>query len=937
MNRAVARHFFGVGAAVSLGGAAAIALQDLHLAPAVAVGLVGACLAMAALFALASWKAHALPPQTAVLGTAWAACLLVTGVAVASGFSIQSHSLGFIGLLVCLVAVLAGIRHAGAMTLYAGGVISALAAAESAGWLNGAATVAAAPPSDPIVSQWLLLGAGLGIGLILARVVNESYRAFAEREARFHALLKMAADRYWELDSDLRFVRADPTTSSILAITPDRCIGLRPWETPDQMGIAAAEQDRHKQDLYAHRAFARLRTCVRLESGAMRHLDVSGQPRFDMQGNFAGYWGVARDVSEEVFAEQALRHSQAILALLFENSPDCITLSDLDGGRYKMVNGGFTRLMGYAADEVVGRTTAELGVWHSAAARDAFIDAVRQHGQVREHRCVFVAKSGALIVMRVSASRCVIDAQECLIINAHDVTQSERTRMEYAAILQRASIGIAFTRDRQFATANPCFERMFGWDGGTLAGQAGRVVWPSDGDYADVSRLAGPLLELGQPVELERLMRRKDGSLFWCRLLAQALDPADPRAGGTIWIAEDVTERRHTEQALAAARDAAEAASRAKSAFLANTSHEIRTPLNGLLGMARLALQPGVEDGRRQQYLNHILDSAQNLAGIISDILDLSKVEAGRVDLEHISFGLRELLTSLHQAYLPLAEAKGLELTLQMDIDVPRDVIGDPLRVRQILSNFITNALKFTDRGQVRIDARRLAATRIRFDVVDTGPGIDERTQQRLFLPFSQADQSTTRRFGGTGLGLSISRELAHLMGGEVGLHSVPGAGSTFWAELPLTDTPADAAPGAAQAADISLLRGARILIAEDNPVNMLITVALLEQWGVHVTQAGDGDAAIEAVRRAALSDRPVDVVLMDMHMPKLSGYAAARDLRQEFSARQLPIIALTAAALVSERDEALQAGMCDFLTKPIDAERMLRTLARHLERVPAG
>ena len=936
LDRTVARQFFMVATWVCLCAAASLSLQELHLSAAMKHTLVGACLGVAALFGLASWKAHSVSAKWSVLGTAWAGCALVTLVTIGSGFGIQSHDLAFFGLLICLVAVLAGVRHALGMTVVAAAVITGLAVAEYEGWLQGGATVARAPLSDPVISQVLLLVAGLAVGLIVSRVARLSLAAYAEREERFRALLHMAVDHYWELDADLRFVQADPSARSVQGAPQGTRLGLRPWETVDRVGLAPDQQQQHFDDLIAHRPFARLRTCVRNAGGAPKYLDVSGQPRFDAQGVFLGYWGVARDVSDEVAAEQARRRSETMLSSLLDSSPDCITLTDLSSGRYLMVNQSNVRVTGYSVEEVVGRTSIELGIWHSQAERERLVEAVRTRGEVSGMRCVFVTKSGSRVTMLVSASRCIVDAQECLVINARDVTEDERARLEYAAILQRASIGIAFTRERVFASANPCFERMFGWECGSLAGQSGKVVWPADTDYAEIGRLAGPLLELGQPVELERPMKRKDGSLFWCRLLAQALDPTDARHGGTIWIAEDVTERHQAANALATAKEAAEAASRAKSAFLANTSHEIRTPLNGLLGMARLAIQAGADEPRRQQYLHHILESAQNLAGIISDILDLSKVEAGRIDLEQTPFDLREMLVSIHQAYQSIAAAKSLSLTLALDPDVPANVTGDPTRVRQILSNFITNALKFTDRGEVRIEAQRVGPDRVRLAVVDTGPGIAPEVQPRLFMPFSQADVSTTRRFGGTGLGLSICRELAGLMGGEVGLRSAPGAGSTFWAELPLPTALKSAPLQDAEVDNVSRLRGARVLIAEDNAVNMLITVALLEQWGMAVTQAGDGSAAIDEVRRAAHSGRPFHIVLMDMHMPRMSGYAAARVLRQEFGARELPIIALTAAALVSERDEALQAGMCDFLTKPIDADRMRRTLARHVAAVQA-
>ena len=930
-NAAVARHILLIGAVVCLGAAFVFSLHDRPLPPALRAGLVGTCLAMSALFGVARWKSNALAPKWAVLGTAWAGAALAMLLAVAGGHGIRSHSLGFFALLVCLVAVLARPRQALALASACAAALAGIAAAEAMGWLSGAASMAQAPLASPTIALALLLAAGLGIGLVVSRFAQAAHRDISEREQRFRSLLTIIADGYWELDAQLRFVPADDSVTSILGGLQAHRLGLRPWETPDKMGIAPEHQQRIFDDLRAHRSFAGLRICLQGQGERMQHLEVGGEPRFDAEGAFLGYWGVARDVTDEVVASDELQRSQAMLSLLFETSPDCVSLSEEVTGRFKIVNKSYQRVLGYSAAELLGHTAFELGVWHAPRQREELIEALAVDGQVSGRRCIFVTKTGERRTMLVSATRCLFEGRQCLIVNARDVTGEEQARLEYAAILQRASIGIAFTRDRKFASVNPCFERMLGWDTGTLAGQPGLVVWPSQAHYAEIGRVAGPLLEQGQSVDVERQLRRKDGSLFWARMLAQALDPRNTRDGGTIWIAEDVTERRQAEQALALARDDAEAANRAKSAFLANTSHEIRTPLNGLLGMARLATQPNLDETRRQTYLSHILDSAQNLAGIITDILDLSKIEAGRIDLEQVDFSLHETLSTLHQGYMSLAEAKGLLLSLDIDPALPRLVTGDSLRLRQVLSNFITNALKFTESGQVRIEASHVVGDRVRIAVVDTGPGIAQSVQQRLFQRFSQADESTTRRFGGTGLGLSICRELASLMGGEVGVRSEPGQGSTFWVELPLPASSMDAAPQDSQPGDLDKLRGARVLVAEDNPVNMLIVVAQLEQWGVEVVQAVDGGLAVDAVQRAAASGRPIDLVLMDVQMPQVSGYSAARRLRELFDTIRLPIIALTAAALLTERDAAEQAGMCDFLTKPIDAQRLRRTLARHL------
>jgi len=300
-----------------------------------------------------------------------------------------------------------------------------------------------------------------------------------------------------------------------------------------------------------------------------------------------------------------------------------------------------------------------------------------------------------------------------------------------------------------------------------------------------------------------------------------------------------------------------------------------------------------------------------------------------------MAFGLRDELRSMYHAYQALAETKGLQLELTIADVVPDSVRGDPVRVRQILANFVTNALKFTERGGVRIQAGMTVGGWLRLAVTDTGPGLSEEARARLFTPFSQGDTSTTRRYGGTGLGLSICRELAHLMGGEVGVSSTPGEGSTFWAELPLPAAESAQERATTAAVELERLAGARVLLVEDNPVNMMIAVAMLESWGIRVTQAHDGMAAIAAIEGTQSGAEPFDAVLMDVQMPVMSGHEAAREMRRRFPDATPPIIALTAAALVSERDEALAAGMDAFLTKPIDAAQLRQTLARLRRRAP--
>jgi PAS domain S-box-containing protein len=638
---------------------------------------------------------------------------------------------------------------------------------------------------------------------------------------------------------------------------------------------------------------------------------------------------IYRDETERQRSEGARARSEALLSHVVATSPDVITLIDLSTERYVMVNEAFAALSGYTRDEAIGRTATELGLWGSEEAHDDFFSEMLAGNGVRDRSLLFRRRDGSEALLLVSAARFVMEGRDYLVINGRDITQSERARLEREAILTNASIGIAMTRDRVFQLTNPSFEQMFGWPAGTLIGQSDDATAVDRASYDDMGLLIGPRLARGEAVEFERTMKRRDGSTFLCRLLARPIDPTHPAKGGTIWIAEDVTEKRAVERALARARDDAEAANRAKSAFLANTSHEIRTPLNGLVGLARLARQPSLDEARREQYLAQIDDSAQALAGVISDILDLSKIEAGKLRLEQADFDLHALLESVEHGYAALADAHALKLTMHVSGAVPRRVRGDPVRLRQILSNLLSNALKFTAIGYVRLHVQALESPLMRFEVEDSGPGITADVQSRLFQPFTQGDVSTTRRYGGTGLGLSICRELAELMGGSVGMHSEAGRGSRFWAELPLPASAQEAPSSAFASPDDAerRLAGLELLIVEDNPVNMMIATAIVRQWGVTVTEAVDGAEAVAAITARADAGRPFDLVLMDVQMPVQGGHDATRALRRRFDARTLPIIALTAAALTSERDEALAAGMNDFLTKPLDAQRLQDTL----------
>jgi len=383
---------------------------------------------------------------------------------------------------------------------------------------------------------------------------------------------------------------------------------------------------------------------------------------------------------------------------------------------------------------------------------------------------------------------------------------------------------------------------------------------------------------------------------------------------------------------------AAEAASRAKSAFLATMSHEIRTPLNGVLGMAQAMAAADLSPVQRER-LSVIRQSGEALLAILNDVLDLSKIEAGKLVLEEIEFDLGELVRTARLAFSGDAEAKALAFTLDMPADIEGIYLGDPTRIRQILYNFLSNALKFTAKGEVRLRVSRAPkGDELVIAVSDTGEGVAPERLPKLFDKFVQADVSMTRRYGGAGLGLAICRELAMRMGGYVHAESVPGQGSTFFATLPLPrvgvsrvgQTPsAVAEPEQAERLDI------RVLAAEDNPMNQLVLKTLLHQAGVDPVVVENGAEAVEAWRNAAW-----DLILMDVQMPVMDGPSATRLIRAEEAAtgrRRTPIIALTANAMAHQIAEYRAAGMTDHVAKPIEAQRLYGAISEALDEADLG
>ena len=698
-----------------------------------------------------------------------------------------------------------------------------------------------------------------------------------------------------------------------------------------------------------------------LPDGSIRNIWAkTGRKQKDARGRIKRLTGTVQDITERKRAEEERRLNDARMEQAFGSSPIGMALIDIEG-KVLRVNRVLCNMFGYTEEELLIHDWRKF-THPDDLNSDKHLMQQLLKGEIESYEVHkrYYHKDSTLVWLQLNISlvRDAFGMPVNFVIQIQDITQ----RLTYEAQLNQLSQAVEQSTEAIIITdvigkieyVNQTFVNKSGYQREEVIGRYPNIL-NSGQTPKEVFSTLWKTIRAGDTWKGELINKRKDGSFSTEYATISPLRQSDGTITHFVSTQEDINEkkklgeeldrhRHHLEelvesrtQELAVARQLAEAANRAKSNFIANMSHEIRTPMNGVLGMTYLALTSAT-DPKIRDYLQEIHLSGQHLLHIVDDILDFSKIEAGKMTIEGVDFSSEELMNKLLTIMNTKVAGRRLSLSVSIAPDVPMQMHGDPHRLSQILINYTNNAIKFTEQGEIKVRARKVQDTPsgwlIRFEVEDPGIGMSPEQQAKLFQSFEQADSSTTRKYGGTGLGLAISKQLAILMGGEVGVISEPGVGSTFWFTAMLEQSKGQViektGAGTPQNALARLKRinqtehPVRILLVDDNEFNQQVGTELLESSKCLVSVAGDGQQAINAI-----FENDFDCVLMDIQMPVMDGLEATRRIRANSKYAQLPVIAITANAMNEDRIHCLSAGMNDFIPKPFAPDILYSTILR--------
>ncbi|MFA6540754.1 MAG: PAS domain S-box protein [Bacteroidota bacterium] len=712
----------------------------------------------------------------------------------------------------------------------------------------------------------------------------------------------------------------------------------------------------------------------------LKALLITKIPLHDPTGKIVGLVGVNREITNRqktqeriIKAELELRRSEEKYRKIFENVQDVFYQTDLEGIIID-ISPSIERYSQYTREELIGKPIDS--IYKNPRNRELLMDMLLEKGEIVDVQVSFKAKNDAILPISVNAHLLYNDNLHPIGVEGSLRNLSERVRIEnnlrettsrLSALIQNLQSGVLVSNESgKIVLVNERFRSIFEIQ------QTVTEILHTDEDrfHDEIKKFLGDAISfdvrVNEILHDQRIVVHEELLLTDGRILERDFIPivVEGVYKGHLWQFHDVTEVRRAQEDLAhyaedllkektkaeeqakelirqsreliEAREVALHAARLKSEFVANMSHEIRTPMNGIMGLTELLMKTDLGD-EQLEYTGLIQSSGEALLKIINDILDFSKIEAGKLTIEIIPFELREIIDEIVSLLEGKAKEKNLVLTTLIESNVPADLHGDPLRIRQIITNLLGNAIKFTESGEItlRISLEKEFANTVmlRFEISDTGIGLSHEAQKKLFSPFTQADGSTTRKYGGTGLGLAISKQLVEIMGGTIGVESTLGEGSSFWFTIPFgqkdaggESTPEHPSlhPRMTIEADLSH-RTIRVLLAEDNYVNQKVATKMLEQLNIYPDVVETGVEAVSAVRST-----PYDIVLMDVQMPEMDGLEATKIIRaEEKGESRIIIIAMTANALKGDRERCLEAGMDDYLSKPIKQQELYDTISK--------
>lgn len=786
--------------------------------------------------------------------------------------------------------------------------------------------------------QLAAMAASVTAALAMRRDISSFQKLDQERAAKSQILAQgeaLAGVGHWSWNARANTTTWSPVVYAIHGLdpsgpSPDYTQAMAVYEPPDRIVlegmVARALSTGEPYSLQAR---------IRRPDGTLRHVKAMGEPVRDEAGEISGLAGVFMDVTDVVTADEELRINEARLRFLTENAADLILrIAPKRGVTWISPS---ARKFGYEPDKLLAKRIFEFVHPDDLAAlrtvQRTLLQGVEEERSLMRFR-LRNPKSGGWYVFEVNAT--VVPSQGDMSVEVVNVLRDVTARCTAEAALEdsearfrqlaetASDIIMRSHPDGRIAYVSPSCERLTGFRPEEVVGRTARM-WVHPDDWTTVVTAFQAQLKGGPSAAIEGIEYRliaKDGRELWMESSPRAtVDPATGAVSVTD-VVRDITERKALSAALSAAKDAAESAAQVKADFLANMTHELRQPVTAVLGFtAILAARDDLHPAARRS-VELVSAASDALLATVNEVLDFSKLEAGLMSIEAKPTHVRERLENALALFEPQARSKGLRLVSAIDPDIPALDL-DPDRLRQVLLNFLSNAVKFTDQGEVTLGAEYRASDGVlRVEVRDTGQGLTEDQQAGLFKRFSQVDGAAARRAGGTGLGLAICRGLAEAMGGEVGATSEPGRGSTFW--MTISAPPAQAQPRDMSSAESDTLEGLRVLVVDDNASNRELVRSLLTAFGVEVHDAPSGHEAI-----AAAMVEPVDVILMDLNMPDMGGAEVASQLRALSGPNaDVPILAFSAATDV--REVVQDSGLFDgYVVKPIDPAALLATISR--------